>query len=211
MVSDCQLREGVMRKLLVPLCLCLLFFTDLSAETGKSFHVGLDIGGVPITPDVIGYRIGGGIGVKLSKRLGFIAEFGYAVNRSEKERVRNSWRERTTFSSIPLSGSIVLITPVTEGFSAHIGLGVGYYFMKIKEERRYYSTTSEYKTKSDGIAPHVSLAIEAKVGKRTTICASVKEIIGKTRWYGLYNLFGAESKQIHFSGPEIKIGLRYYF
>ena len=118
-----------MRKLFVLLCISLLFLTGLSAETGKRFHFGLDVGGVPITPDVTGYRIGGGIGVKVSTHWGFIAEFGYAVNTSEKEYVRNQWSYRTSYSSIPLSGSIVFITPVTEGFSAHIGLGFGYYYI----------------------------------------------------------------------------------
>jgi len=186
-----------MKKLLILSCLSLLVFTDLSAETVKRFHIGFDVGGCPITPDVNGYRFGGGIGVQVSKRVGFIAEFGYAFNTSNRVRhYRQPENMTTTFSSVPLSGSIVLITPVTEGFSAHIGLGLGYYLMKIRDEYFYNDTSSGYETKSQGLAPHVSLGFEAEVIKRITIYASVKEIIGKSEWYDRYE---GETNDIHFS------------
>jgi hypothetical protein len=69
-----------MEKLFILTSLGLLFFTDLSADTGKRFHIGLDVGGCPVSQHLNGYRIGGGIGVKVSRRVGLIAEFDYAFN-----------------------------------------------------------------------------------------------------------------------------------
>jgi hypothetical protein len=204
-----------MKKLFILLSSSLLLFTGVFAETSRRFSVGFNVGGCRIVENMDGYRIGGEFGFQISRRMGFLAEFGYAYNTSSYEG--SSYTGKWTYSSVPVSASLVFITPVTENFSAHIGLGLGYYSIRFKSRTTYDNKDSnpyipypypdpDYRVK--GLAPHVCMVIEAAVSKQITMIAGVKQIIGKSELEGDS---GSSKIDLYFSGPELKIGLRFYF
>lgn len=206
-------------------------FKDIKAERQNKAYIGMDAGGCRIYEDVNGYRIGGELGFHVAKRLGLVLDFGYAFNTTvfKTNDGLDSSEYKVTYSSFPVSCAVVLITPVSEVFSVEIGAGLGYHFVRVNREGAVngsndgpssYSYIDPYYSygtgteKIRGFAPHVRFAVEVEVTKRMSIYAGVKQIIGKGNLkegrVG-YGASGLSRSDVHFSGPEIKAGLRLYF
>jgi hypothetical protein len=189
----------------------------MSNAAGKGFNLGMNFGGIPIAGTFNGYSIGGEIGFQFSERVAFTCEVGYGYQSYSYESSGEyySYSDEVILSTVPISGSLVFITPIGEKFSARIGAGLGYYLIKINEISResstYYGSESREETKDiNGIAPHVSFGIETAISKYASIYGEVKYSVGKAVLEE-DNTYGSSKSDLLFGGPQVKIGLRFYF
>jgi opacity protein-like surface antigen len=156
--------------------------------------------------------------INLTERIGIVGEFayGYATHSyGYKDNYGYSFSKKTTYSSVPINASLLFITPVGKRFSTYIGLGIGYYLIKVKED--WIGKSTLYGTKSDtetdrmnGFAPHINVGIETAVSMRIVIFGEVKQIVGKTKFKET-DEDGYSERDVHFKGPEVKIDIRFYF
>ncbi|MBL7083780.1 MAG: porin family protein [Candidatus Aminicenantes bacterium] len=210
-----------MKKIIILMCfLCLIFGTispAVSEESGRGVSLGVSVGAYSIVMYFNSYRFCGELGYQFTERIGIMGEFGYASTTQSYESRSNSYSSssKMTYSGVPISVTLLFITPVTKRFSPYVGLGVGHYSMTIKEEwtfqSPYYGTDSETETdKIKGFAPHFTVGIESEVLNRVIIFGEVKQIVGKTKLEKT-DEYGYSKEDIHFGGPEVKIGIRFYF
>ena len=213
-----------MKKVITVMGIGLIFLggitTDSFGETGKGFYLGVGVGSFPVWV-FNSYYVSGEVGFRFSKRVGIVADVGYAQlsahHESESAYVyyNSSYSSTITYRSVPISGTLIISTPVGDNFLGYVGRGLGYYKTKMKEESAYQngyngpgSDTDESETK--GFAPHVSFGIEFAVSKQITIFGELKHIVGLTE---------SEEKEEHhyskdrtpFGGSVAKIGFRIYF
>lgn len=193
----------------------------LNGETQKGLHLGVSIGTFPFVPAFNSYRVGGEIGYQFTDRVGINMEFGYGYITSNYESdeqsqyFQSSYSRETTYSAVPISGSLLFTTPVGNGFTAYVGIGLGYYTIKIKNdwtrESSYSGTTSDTaEEEAKGFAPHINIGIESAISKRITIFGELKHIVGKIESEETENGYHRKER-FPFGGTEARIGFRFYF
>lgn len=210
-----------MKKIIILICFfCLIFGTispAVSEKSGRGLSLGVNVGAFPIVLYFNSYRFGGELGYQFTERIGIMGEFAYASTTQSYESRSNSYSSssKMTYSAVPISVTLLFITPVTKRFSPYVGLGVGHYSITIKDEwtyqSPYYGTDSSTETdKIKGFAPHFTVGVESEISNRVTIFGEVKQIVGKTK-FEERDEYGYSKEDIHFGGPEVKIGIRFYF
>jgi len=193
----------------------------LSDAAGRGLNLGLNFGGMPIVGGYNGYSFGGEIGLQFSERVALVGEIAYGYQSYSHESSSQYYEEiysyssEMTLSTVPISGSLVFITPIGEKLSARIGVGLGHYSIKIHETWRdsdpYYGTETEEETeKVNGIAPHISLGIETAISKYASLYGEVKYSVGKAV-LEKENSYGTSKSDLQFGGPQARIGFRFYF
>lgn len=212
-----------MKKIIHFFCFCIFILwalcPHLSAEPQRGVHFGISAGAFPIFWAFNSYRFGAEIGYRTG-RIAFITEVAYGhttseyESRSDYEYYSYSSSSKTTYTSIPISGSLLYITPLSESFSAYVGVGFGYYTIKVKEksssQNTYYSSTYTDEEEAKGFAPHVSLGLESSIAKGISIFGEVKQIVGKAeseKKEGNYY----KKENFPFGGPEVRVGFRFHF
>ena len=151
-----QAKGGKMKKAMILVSIGIFLFSIvlpvLSYAAGKGFYLGMNFGGMPIAGTFNGYGVGGEIGFQFSERVAIMGEveYGYQSYSHESSGEYYSYHDEMNLSTVPISGSLVFITPIGEKFSARIGAGLGYYSIKIKQTSResnaYYGSESEVET-----------------------------------------------------------------
>jgi len=188
----------------------------VSEESGKGLSLGVNVGAFPIVYYFKAYRFGGEIGYQFTERIGIMGEFAYALTTQSYEARSSSYSttDKMTYSAVPISVTLLFITPVTKRFSPYLGLGVGHYSITIKDEWTYdgyFGPDSDTETeKIKGFAPHFTVGVEFEIFKRVTISGEVKQIVGKTKFEQTDD-WGYEKEDFEFGGTEVKIGIRFYF
>ncbi|UCC38993.1 MAG: outer membrane beta-barrel protein, partial [Candidatus Aminicenantes bacterium] len=168
-----------MKKIIILMCFfCFIFGTispAVSGESGKGLSLGVNVGAFPIVYYYKAYRIGGEIGYQFTERIGIMGEFAYAstTDSYESRSSSSSSSDKITYSAVPISVTLLFITPVTKRFSPYVGLGVGHYSITIKDEWTYqsslYGSDSETWTeKIKSFAPHLAVGVEFEIFKRVT-------------------------------------------
>ncbi len=194
---------------------CLYFFIFsgafpvLAENSERGASIGVNIGSFPIARTLDSYRLGVEFGFQFTERIGIKGETAYAFTSSsyEAKSAVSSTSGKTTHACIPVSASLLFSTPVSEKFSAFMGIGLGYYFTTIKE----YQDGSETDTdKIKGFAPHISIGIESAVSSKIAFIGEVKQIVGKLKWKDKEGLYSMEG-DVHIGGTELKIGIKLYF
>lgn len=190
------------------------------AETGKGFYLGVGVGAFPVWI-YNSYHVSGEIGFRFSKRIGIAADVGYgSISSYYESEYTNEYypyssSSTMTYRSTPISGSLIISTPVGENFMGYIGIGLGYYKIKLIEksthQNSYNGTTSdtdEYESK--GLAPHISFGIEFAVSRQTTIFGDLKHIVGQSESEQTRdNYYSMEKNPL--GGSVARIGFRVYF
>jgi hypothetical protein len=186
---------------------------------GGSF--GLSFGAQPFANLASGYRVGGELGIQFSNHFAFVGDVSYAFQTYSYEYVSaygsysSSTKSETTYSTVPLCGSLVFIAPVGEKMSARIGAGVGYYLIKshyVRARKNSYGGTDN-KDETDeikGIAPHVSLGLEVTVSKNARIFGQARYSVGKGMTESR-NTYSTSKSEVPIGGPQIMIGMRVFF
>jgi hypothetical protein len=78
------------------------------------------------------------------------------------------YTQKYTYTSVPISLSLLFITHVSKNFSTYIGLGIGHYFIRIEEDWTHQSPWygTENGTEVDKFkdyAPHINFGNETIV------------------------------------------------
>jgi len=211
-----------MKKNIILFCfLCLIFGFLRPAfceQSGRGFSVGLNVGGAPLIWFYNSYRFGGEIGYQFTNHFGVMAEFAYGLTKYsfQSKGIYYSSSSETSFTVLPLNLSLFYFIPINKGFSAYVGLGGGHYSLSIKEESEESSAYSnpEKTTETDKLkafAPHFCFGFEGNAYKRMVIFGEVKYSSGKDKLKKT-DQYGYSSEQdIFFGGPQVKIGIRFYF
>lgn len=213
-----------MKKAIGLMVVGLVIFGGISVETygetGKGFHLGLGAGTFPVWI-FNSYYVSAEIGYRFTKRVGILIDAGYSYTSSSYESEESegyyhySYTSETAYTSIPISGSLLVTTPVGDNFIAYVGLGAGYYKTKIKEDWTRQSSYSGTKSDTDeveakGFAPHISIGMEFSIFDQTTIFAELKHIMGRSESEKTETGYYIKEK-IPFGGQVARIGLRIYF
>lgn len=206
-----------MKKPIILMCFFYFIFCVVcptaSGESGKGISLGANFGTFPILEGYNSYRYGGEVSYQISNRIGIVGEFAYAYRTSsaKQETPYYSFSSKMTYSSIPISASLVFITPIDKRFSTYIGAGLGYCEIKVVSEYTF-DTESETETqKIDRIAPHFNVGIETSISKRIAIFGEVKQIMGKAKFKETEEPGYSSETDVHFGGTEVKFGIRFYF
>jgi opacity protein-like surface antigen len=220
-----------MKKIIILICSCCFIFSaicpELSGAPGRGFSFGINVGIFPIewhldtflVDNYYGKRqsvflFGGELGYQFTERIRIIGEFAYGresgLNKTQYDTGDISYM-KATYSSMPVSASLLFITPVNKRASFYMGIGLGYY--KIISKSEYGSMgeiTYSYADKIRGLAPHINFGIESALSKRISFFSEVIIIVGKTK-LKYEGLDFTTWRDVRFGGPEIKIGARLYF
>ena len=185
-------------------------------DTKRGASIGLTAGAYPFMWNFNSYRFGGEIGYQFTSRIGIMAEFAYAGAKSSYKYSGNSAESSReyTYTSVPMSLSLLFITPVSNNFSTYIGLGVGHYSIKIEEDWTHQSPWlgTESGTEVDKFkefAPHILFGIETAASKSMIFFGEIRQSVGKTKLKRTSMESTSEGDE-HFGGPEIKVGIRFY-
>ena len=213
-----------MKKVIMVMGIGLVFLggitTESFGETGKGFYLGVGVGSFPVWI-FNSYYVSGEIGYRFSKRVGIVADVGYGSissyheSRSSSIYYPYSRSNTSTYNSFPISGSLIISAPVGDNFLGYVGLGLGYYKTKMKDESTYqnsYNGTNSRteESESKGLAPHVSFGIEFAVSKMITIFGELKHIVGLTESEETEEQYYSKDRN-PFGGSVAKIGFRIYF
>jgi len=213
-----------MKKVIIVMGIGLVILGGISSnsfgETGKGFYLGIGGGTFPVWI-FNSYHVSGEIGYRFSKRFGIVADVGYGLisihneSNNTNENYPYSRSSTTTYSSFPVSGSLIISTPVGENFIGYVGLGLGYYKLKTKMEsthqNSYSGTTSDTdESESKGFAPHISIGMEWAVSQQITIFGELKHIVGNAESEETDGTYYSKD-EIPFGGSVARIGLRIYF
>jgi opacity protein-like surface antigen len=198
------------------------FSPALSAESGRGFSLGASVGGFSAGAGANGLRFGGEFSYQFTDHLGLLFEVAsgkITQNYESSDTYGYSYRDKSTYSSTPISASLLFIAPLGKGFSVYAGIGLGYHWIAIKDEWTSHYSWSEDDSKNetekfDGLAPHFSLGAETQIFKRIAVFGEVKHVVGKTKFEK------TEQDEYHsahyktdtfFGGTEVRVGLRFYF
>jgi opacity protein-like surface antigen len=196
----------------------------LYAETGRGFNFGVSVGTFPFVWSNNGIKtlnslcLSGRIGCQFTRHFGIIGELAYSYARSYT-KTTSTWNEywesqETNHTTIPVTLSLIYSEPISERFTAYIGLGFGYYQMKHKDFYNRNNGTLQSWTDADKIntlVPHFSLGSEFSIFPKIKIFYEIKKTIGKARFE--YELYGGATnieRDDYFTGTEMKIGLKFY-
>ena len=120
-----------------------------------------------------------------------------------------------TYRSTPISGSLTISTPVGDKFIGYVGIGLGYYKLKLIEKSTYQNsynglTTDTDELESKGLAPHISLGIEFAVSRQTAIFGDLKHVVGQSKSERTREDYRTMEKT-PMGGSVARIGFRVYF
>lgn len=208
-------------------CIALIFFSCLiqagalpclSEALSRGLSMGLNFGGSSVFWSYHTYSVGAEVGYRLTEQIGMRAEFDYASLTSsfQSEGTYYFSSGETTYTLMPVSLIFLFVTPLNKGLSAYLGLGGGYCSFSVKEKSEELSLSLEpikieenYKLKA--LAPYVCFGFEATIFKRLGIFAESSYFIGKDQLVKKEDALFSTEQDVNFGGPQIKIGMRFYF
>jgi len=194
-------------------------------ESGVGMSLGLNVGGFPFFYGTNSLNYGGELGIQFLQRIAFRAEISFATVTSSYENeyvgtyFSSSYTDKTTYSAVPISGTLLYKAPINPYLSANVGAGFGYYPISIKEEWTeeytssyglYSDSDSDSETENfDGFAPHFSAGLELFLSGHFVVFGDIRHIVGKTK-YEDRDGGSFYSSDVHFGGTSVRIGIRFY-
>lgn len=216
-----------MKKYIILILFCSIIFSanysTLFAETGRGFNFGVSVGTFPFVWSNNGIKplnslcLSGRIGCQFTKHFGIIGEVAYSYA-SSYTKTTSTWNgywesQETNHTTIPMTLSLIYSEPISERFTAYIGLGFGYYQMKHKDFYNRNNGTIRSWTEADKtntLVPHFNLGSEFSIFNKIKIFFEIKKTIGKARFEGeLYGGWANIERDDYFTGTEMKIGLKF--
>ena len=189
-----------------------------SEESRKGSSIGVHYGGASLIGSNHGNLVGAEFMYRFKERMAVKAEFSYASTSSTFKTSGQYFTttDITSYSLFPVDFTFLYFVPLNNKFSAYFGAGGGYYSLSIKEESweqtgnsQSQQSTETYKL--NALAPHLCIGFEADISKRFGIYGETKYFVAKDTLHKNTEDYFSTEQDINFGGPQLKIGLRFYF
>lgn len=180
-----------MKKVYYFVCLLLIsatiVFPTENKESKRKLDFGVCVGGFPFYSGHNSFIISGDIGFQFSKRIGMKADISYTqYTHSYESKIKGGIDQsgESSYSTLPVSLSFLFKSVINDIVRADIGIGVGYYPIKIKEEYTRYTPQSGTVKESDvfktnRMAPHFLVGLESWISCRIAVFGEMRHVLGK--------------------------------
>lgn len=191
---------------------------SFAATSRRYASIGINFGGSSIFGSINGYHFGAEFAYRFKERIAVRAEFVRAFSKSSFASSGPYYSSSDTikYTLIPADISFLYIMRMSKDFSAYIGLGGGYYSLTIDESSVRSDLSNEplkiektYNLKA--WAPHVCLGLEGDIAKRFGIFGEAKYFVAKDKLAKNEEGSFSTEQDFIFGGPQLKIGIRFYF
>jgi len=189
-----------------------------SEESRKGSSIGAHYGGASLIGSNHGNLIGAEFMYRFKERMALRAEFSYSSTSSTFKTSGQYFTttDTTSYSLFPVDFTFLYFVPVNNKFSAYFGAGGGYYSLSIKEESQEQTGNSQSQQvtetyKLNALAPHLCLGFEADISKRFGIYGETKYFVAKDTLVKNNTESFSTEQDINFGGPQLRIGIRFYF
>lgn len=207
-----------MKRIFILICFfCFIFggmCPSLSGKSGRRAYFGVNFGTFPLVSFFDLYRLGGEVGYQFTERTGIIGEFAYGhTNSSYGPWGNRRLSGKIKYGCIQINVSLIYIVPLRKRLTHYVGLGLGLYSIKIKENWTDFPMIPPYEPSSGtitkkimGFAPHFNFGIEFAVSNRITVFSEGKLIYALSELKEIPGL--SDEGEVHFSRTKVKIGVR---
>ena len=210
-----------MKRISILICFfCFIFCSicpSLSGKSGKRAYFGVNFGTFPLVSFFDLYRLGGEAGYQFAERTGIVGEFAYGNTNS----TYGPWGNRQLsgeieYSCIQINVSLIHLVPLGKRLTHYLGIGLGFYSIKTKDDWIGSSMVPPYEQSSGtitnttmGFAPHFNFGMEFAVTNRIKVFSEGKLIYVTS---GLKEIPGYSNEgEVHFKRTRVKIGVKFNF
>jgi len=187
---------------------------SLSGKSEKRAYYGVNFGTFPLVSFFDLYRLGGEVGYQFAERFSIVGEFAYGhTNSSYGPWGHRQLSGKIKYGSIQINASLIFIVPLTKRLIHYVGLGLGLYSIKTKDDWTdspmippYESSSGTITSQIMGFAPHFNFGIEFAVSNRIKVFSEGKLIYATSALKEIPGL--SDEGEVHFSRIKAKIGVR---
>lgn len=208
-----------MKRIFILICFfCFIFGSmcpSLSGKSGKGAYFGVNFGTFPLVSFFDLYRLGGEAGYQFTERFDIVGEFAYGhTNSSYGPWGNRRLSGKIKYGCIQINVSLIYIVPLTKRLTHYVGLGIGLYSIKTKDDWTdspmippYEQSSGTITNKIMGFAPHFNFGIEFAVSNRITVFSEGKLIYATSALKEIYGF--SDEGEVHFRRTKVKIGVRF--
>jgi len=209
-----------MYRFVVGMSVCLIglaaFCPSASAETGKRFSLGVKAGGGSMPWMSQSWRAGIELGFDLNKHLAAVVDVSYgalALENSSSSGAYYNLKDTQTWTTTPISLSLLYKEPFGENAFAYLGAGIGYHFFSrtidSESDISGQHQKSSQKDSFKALSPQVVLGLEFALGPSVSLKGDLMYAFGTISRQETFSNLDIR-QDINFGGASITVGVRVY-